>query len=143
MSVRHSYQRRPRQIRLFLLITGVLGFLFMMSFGREYVGNLQIQREIARLEAERDSLQSTQAQQLLELQKLSSTYYLEKEAREKHGLSAPGEQVYIVKDDPFSVRSAVKVDPSAKPAPVPIWKQWVQYFFMNKKEATADYESGA
>lgn len=143
MSVRRSYQKRPTHIRLFLIIGGVLGFLFMMSFGREYVGNLQIQREIARLQTERDSLQSSQAQQLLELQRLSSTYYLEKEAREKHGLSAPGEQVFIVKDDPFSVRNNVEVALEPEAAPVPVWRQWINYFFMNQKETLADYESGA
>ena len=111
----------------------------MMSFGREYVGNLQIQREIARLQEERDQLQSTQAQQLLELQRLSSTYYLEKEAREKHGLSGPGEEVYIVKDDPRSVRNTVAVGIEPEVLPVPVWRQWLEYFFVPKKE----YEGGA
>ncbi len=141
MSVRKSYHKRPKHIRLFLLLTAVFGFLFMISFGREYVGNLQIQHEIKRLEQERDILQSEQSDQLLELQRLSSTYYLEKEAREKHGLSAPGEQVYIVKDDPFSVRNdaAVKLEPVQ--APVPVWKQWIEYFFVHVKGD--DYEGGA
>lgn len=113
----------------------------MISFGREYVGNLQIQHEIKRLEQERDSLQSQQSKQLLELQHLSSTYYLEKEAREKHGLSAPGEQVYIVKDDPFSVRNDAAIKVEAPPAPKPVWKQWLEYFFVHAVKDTYEGSS--
>lgn len=140
MSVKKSYNRRPPYIRWAILLFGVLGFLFMISFGREYVSNLQIQRELTRLEEERSALQSQRAEQLLELQRLSSTYYLEREAREKHGMAGFGEEVFIVKEDPFSVRNTVEVEVPEEEAPLPIWRQWLNYFFVQDSSEQVTYE---
>lgn len=73
----------------------LLAFLFV-GFGREYLRNLEIDREIAALEAEKQNLETQHLESLALIRDLSSEYYLEKEAREKRGLGNPGEKMIIV-----------------------------------------------
>lgn len=130
MSIKRSYSRRPAQIRVIMIVAAILFFVFTMSFGREYVNNLQTHREIAQLKADEQRLTSQTAEQLQQLQRLSSEYYLEQQAREKHNLAAPGEQVFVVKDAAGEIRNTVTVPP-APPAPLPNWRQWLNYFFVH------------
>lgn len=81
---------------LFLLIgVGVLSLLFI-GFGREYVRNMQIENEIAALQAEHDRLEESRLASLDLIDDLSSEYYLEREARMKRGLGEPGETLVVV-----------------------------------------------
>lgn len=72
----------------------VLSFL-LFSFGREFARDYLIQREIAELTAEKESLTSQNAE-LAALMALTQTEtYLEQEARIKLGLSKAGEKVVV------------------------------------------------
>lgn len=70
--------------------------LLIFAFGREYVGNLQIEQEIAMQEAEREDLKQEELATLSLIQQLSSEYFLETEGRTKQGLGKEGEQLVII-----------------------------------------------
>src|SRR3989339_2042442 len=82
-------------VALNLVIFAILGF----GFGREYLRNLEIEQEIARMEAENDRLESDRLEAMQLISDLSSTYYLESEARTKRGLGEPGETMIVVQGD--------------------------------------------
>lgn len=73
----------------------ILGFLFV-GFGREYWRNIEIERDIAALQAENERLAGQKLESLALISDLSSEYYLESEARTKRGMGEPGEQLIIV-----------------------------------------------
>ena len=73
----------------------ILGFLFV-GFGREYWRNIEIERDIAALQAESDRLAGQRLESLSLINDLSSEYYLEGEARTKRGMGDPGEQMIVV-----------------------------------------------
>jgi cell division protein FtsB len=73
----------------------ILGFLFV-GFGREYWRNIEIERDIAALQAENERLAGQKLESLALISDLSSEYYLESEARTKRGMGEPGEELIIV-----------------------------------------------
>ncbi len=87
------------KIGVVVLVNVVILFFLIIGFGREYVSNLQIEREIQNLEEERELLEQEQLSTLQLIEQLSSEYYLEKEARSKHGLGRDGETLIIVQND--------------------------------------------
>ncbi|MCR4312494.1 MAG: septum formation initiator family protein [Candidatus Uhrbacteria bacterium] len=110
-------------IILNLVIFSVLGF----GFGREYLRNLEIEQEIARMEGENDRLEADRLEAMRLIQDLSSTYYLEGEARTKRGLGEPGETMIIVKDDgdASDADEAVPLTDTTIVNPL----RWYYYFF--------------
>lgn len=105
----------------------LLAFLFI-GFGREYLRNLEIDREIAALEAEKQSLESQRLESLALIRDLSSEYYLEKEAREKRGLGNPGEKMIIV-DTSEVVEPEPEVLGVATDESISNPTRWWYYFF--------------
>ena len=76
-----------------------LVFVFLgLAFGREYVGSLQIRHEIRELESLEAQLGEEQLQTLSLIRDLSSEYYLETEARTKHGLGRAGETLLVIEE---------------------------------------------
>lgn len=75
----------------FLIANLALLLFFVIAFGREYIGNMQVEREIARLQQEESALTEDKAKTLELMNHLSSRYYLEQEGRTKEGLAKPGE----------------------------------------------------
>lgn len=82
-----------------MVINVLVLFFLVIAFGREYVGNIQIEREIAQLQEEKELLEQDQLHTLALIDQLSSEYYLESEARTKQGLAREGETVYVIQDD--------------------------------------------
>lgn len=117
-----------KKISLIIFVNIVLLFLLVLAFGREYVSNLQIEREIARLEERREALRADQADRLRMIQELSSEYYLERQAREKHGLANDGERLIIIKSDEDSLRIGIDV-PEEESEPMSNLETWFYYFF--------------
>ncbi len=105
----------------------ILGFLFI-GFGREYWRNMEIEREIAALQAENERLAGQKLASLALISDLSSEYYLESEARTKRGMGEPGEELIIVElpeatvsdDDKLSVATDASISNPAR---------WWYYFF--------------
>ncbi|MFZ2681900.1 MAG: septum formation initiator family protein [Patescibacteria group bacterium] len=105
----------------------VLGFLFV-GFGREYWRNIEIERDIAALQAEHDKLVGEKLESLALISDLSSEYYLESEARTKRGMGEPGEQLVIV-DLPEAQQPDGEVLGIATDVSISNPTRWWYYFF--------------
>lgn len=110
---------------LFVVNVVVLTFL-VLGFGREYLRNLEIERNIAFLEQENAHLEGEKLESLSVIESLSSEYYLEQEGRLKHGLAKPGEQLVIVYDAQAASVSGEDED-TASHISNPV--RWYYYFF--------------
>ncbi len=87
-----------RRFGTLFVVNVVIVFFLVLGFGREYLRNLEIERNIRQLEEENTALEGQKLESLSVIASLSSEYYLEGEARKKHGLAKPGEQLVIVED---------------------------------------------
>ncbi|MEK7458853.1 MAG: septum formation initiator family protein [Patescibacteria group bacterium] len=110
---------------IFLVNVAVLAFL-VLGFGREYLRNVEIERSIADLNAQNDALQGKQLESLSVIEQLSSEYYLEGEARRKHGLAKEGEELAIIAsggtlDERLQASDVVSAQSNVV--------RWWQYFF--------------
>lgn len=105
----------------------VLAFLFV-GFGREYWRNLEIERDIAALQAESQRLSGQKLESLSLINDLSSEYYLEGEARAKRGMGEPGEQLVIV-DLPDETQPTGEVLGIATDEGISNPTRWWYYFF--------------
>ncbi len=117
---------------MILLANALLLFFLLLAFGREYARNIQVNQEIAALERQKASLESQNLETLDLIEELSSEYYLEKQAREKHGLARAGETLILVKDDLFSPRDGdegaeVLIENVSNP------EAWFYFFFMHDR----------
>jgi len=92
-------------IRWFFVISIVLLIFFAVAFGREYVANKQIEREIAMLEQDKEALETNRSSTLELIKNLSSEYYLEGEGRTKQGLARAGETVFVIQEQPAAEES--------------------------------------
>lgn len=110
---------------IFLVNVVVLGFL-ALGFGREYLRNLEIERSIRMLEEQNDDLAHEQLQALAVIESLSSEYYLEGEARKKHGMARTGEELIIVNE---AVLQEDRTAAVAAAAEVGNATRWFYYFF--------------
>lgn len=95
-----------------------------LAFGQEYLRNREIAREIATLEAENERLTGQRLASLQLLDELSSTYWLEAQAR-RQGLAKPGESVVIV---PSDMQKAPGTNQSAVEAPMSNPEKWLWRF---------------
>ena len=96
MKPRQSKIRRIFGLRLFLFINLIVLFFVILSFGREYIRNYEIDKEINELGKKAVALEA-QNQNILNLvDKLKTSDFLEQEARLKLGLKKPGENVVVV-----------------------------------------------
>ena len=84
------------EMRSFLLINLVVLFFLSLSFGRTFLRNASIQREIDALESEKAELESQNIALLSLADQLQTKFYLEKEGRKKYGLQRDGERLVIV-----------------------------------------------
>lgn len=130
MSKRKS--KTGAKIGIAVIVNLVILFFLVIGFGREYVSNLQIEREIQNLEEERELLEQDKLSTLQLIDQLSSEYYLEKEARSKHGLGRDGETLIIVQHEDSMLNNQVGAvenlsDISLEEIGNPL--RWYYYFF--------------
>lgn len=121
-------QNKSRKLRFFLVLNFLVLFFLALAFGREYVGNIQIQHEIKELEEERAALETDQLNTLSLIESLSSEYYLETEARTKHGLAKEGETLIVVQQDGVNHGSVLGVQEDSLNF-LPNYQRWFYYFF--------------
>ena len=101
-------------------------FVFLaVAFGREYVGHMQVEQEIAALQAEHAELTSAQLETVSLLSQLASPYYLEGEARVKQGLGEEGETLLVIKTPDITTSISSAIEERIIPNPI----QWFYYFF--------------
>ena len=96
MRQRQSKLRRILGSRAMLLLNMIILFLVVFSFGREYVRNYEIDKEINALEEQALGLEAQNQEIAGLVGKLHTQDYLEEEARIKLGLKKPGEQVVVI-----------------------------------------------
>lgn len=113
----------------FLIVSLVLLFFFVMAFGREYVGNLQVQYEIEQLEQQKQDQEQLHLETNNLIEQLSSEYFLELEGRVKQGLARDGETVIIIEDDDISNTNSQNVDSGIDS--MTNVTLWFYYFFAN------------
>lgn len=118
------------KVKWIIAVNLVLIFLFALAFGREYVSTIQVNREIARLEAERDALRGQNADTVDLIQDLSTELYLEEQARLKYNLVEPGEEVYIFKDSQDETRVGIETEFVVEENTTPA-EDWFRFFFGN------------
>lgn len=90
------FVRKLLEMRSFLLINLVVLFFLSLSFGRTFLRNASIQREIDALESEKTELEAQNIALLSLADQLQTKFYLEKEGRKKYGLQREGERLVIV-----------------------------------------------
>lgn len=100
-------------ICLYLIMTSVRALVGLWQAGDKITVR---ERALVTLERENRSLLAEQA-------KASSSGFVEKMARDKLGLSKPGEEVIVVPEELVAERSVASV------AAVPNWKKWVKLWF--------------
>lgn len=135
MFKKQKQKNNSSKIGLAVVVSVVIVFFLIIGFGREYLSNLQVEREIQELEDERAALQDEKLSTLQLIDDLSSEYYLEKQARTKQGLARSGEKLLIVKDDDTNILiGAIGVEEdlfSLESISNPI--KWYYYFFDTEK----------
>ncbi|MBT4856842.1 septum formation initiator family protein [Candidatus Uhrbacteria bacterium] len=120
--------KRLKKAKLFVVVNVLILFFLLIAFGREYVGNIQIEREIAELQSERDQLEQDQLDTLALIEQLSSEYYLESEARTKQGFGLEGETVFVIQEgDGVHVSERGEEESTSTDFSNP--RKWFLYFF--------------
>ncbi|MFH1142861.1 MAG: septum formation initiator family protein [Candidatus Uhrbacteria bacterium] len=94
-----SFIRRILELRMFLLVNLLILFFLSLSFGREFLRDYQIQREINNLRADAESLEARNFEIIDFNTELQTQAYLEEEARLRLGLGDPGENLVIIIND--------------------------------------------
>ncbi len=126
------------------MINLVVIVLLSLSFGRQFVRDYDIQKDIDELQKEANALMATNIS-ITELQTAVQTKsFIEREARLKLGMKKPGETVVIVKEKSINegefIETSDATDPLGlvlgdvmEPVFVANHSRWWYYFF-NKNE---------
>ena len=111
-----------------MIIVGLALFV-AIAFGREYLRNMDIAAELARLQEENAALEGGRLESVSLIGQLSTRTYVEEGSRTKLNLAKPGETMYIVQDGAGDqVAPAVAVDPATDEA-LSNPAKWLYYFF--------------
>ena len=93
-----SFIRRVLELRMFLVVNLLILFFLSLSFGREFLRDYQIQREINNLRTDAESIEARNFEITDYNAELQTQAYLEEEARLRLGLGEPGENLVIIMD---------------------------------------------
>ncbi len=117
--------RHRSKFRLAVILPVILLLLVGFGFGEEYLRNREIEDQIARMQAENAKLDAERLSSLKLIDTLSSSYYVESEARQS-GMGKEGEQLIIVESG--SANDGILV-PVVSHDDVPNPMRWFNYFF--------------
>lgn len=117
--------RHRSKFRIAVILPVILLLLVGFGFGEEYLRNREIEDQIAQMEAENAKLDADRLSSLKLIDTLSSSYYVESEARQS-GMGKEGEQLIIVEDG--SENDGISV-PVVSHDDVPNPVRWFDYFF--------------
>lgn len=141
---RKSLIRRLLELRLLLVVNGVILVLLALSFGREFVRNFEIQRDIDRLQSQSVEL-SAKNLQIAQLNTAFQTEsFIEREARLKLGMKKPGENVVVIQQEGDTpVENGITTDETdplniledhdSEQLQVSTPTKWLYYFFDKSK----------
>ncbi|MEX0649981.1 MAG: septum formation initiator family protein [Candidatus Andersenbacteria bacterium] len=118
-------QAKPK---LILATTAVVILLILLSLGQEVNRRWQVQREIAQLDQEVQSLQKN----VLEVEHLNQYFrtddYQERLAREKLNYRAPGEHVVLIPEEPIAGDGVEALPKQTDPEMSNILRWWRVFF---------------
>ena len=117
--------RHRSKFRIAVILPVILLLLVGFGFGEEYLRNKEIEDQIAQMQAENAKLDADRLSSLKLIDTLSSSYYVESEARQS-GMGKEGEQLIIVENG--STNDGVLV-PAVSHDDVPNPVRWFDYFF--------------
>ncbi len=117
--------RHKSTFRIAVILPVILLLLVGFGFGEEYLRNREIEDQIAQMQAENAKLDADRLSSLKLIDTLSSSYYVESEARQS-GMGKEGEQLIIVENG--SVNDGIVV-PVVSHDDVPNPVRWFNYFF--------------
>lgn len=124
----------------FIAICAIAFIFLTFALCREYVGNIQIQREINSLEQQKQEQEQVQLETINLIDQLSSEYYLEQEGRVKQGLGKEGETVVVIQDNLIS--DELLSDEGESDSGITNITRWFYYFFSRDVfEGLVDYEN--
>lgn len=139
-----SFFERLIKWRFFFVVNLLIIVLLSLSFGRQFVRDYDIQKEIDSLQKEVDVLLVANME-ISELQTAVQTKsFIEREARLKLGMKKPGEEVVIIKERVNNDRDIVDSEDPSDPLGLVLdgsvdsifvanhTKWW--YYFFNKNE---------
>lgn len=132
MSKKQNQKKKLNKIGFTVLANVIIVFILVIGFGREYLSNLQVEKEIQDLENKYAELQEEKLSTLDLINELSSEYYLEQQARTKHGLSKNGEEVLIIRnseEDQILENQKDSILDSIAPEGIGNPLRWYYYFF--------------
>lgn len=101
-------------IAIYLIITTSKGIFDLLGSDSKLIRR---EKTLAALKKERDRL-------LVEKKKTESPLYLEKIARDKLGLSKPGEEVIVIPPELLADNTPIVVEDKS-----PNWQKWLKLFF--------------
>lgn len=140
-----SLIRRILELRIFLVVNLLVLAFLALSFGREFMRDWEINREIEALRTEAEELEAHNLEIANLNNELNSETFIEGEARLKLGLVKPGEQLVVVVDE----KDSALTNPDLNQAPLQHldYKQdnysevanpirWWYYFFDHNKYQT-------
>jgi cell division protein FtsB len=94
-----SFIRRLLGLRVVLVVNVVILILLSLSFGREFVRNYSIQKDVAELRQTAKQLEARNLEIAEMHTQMQTESFIEKEARLKLGLKKPGERVIVVQEE--------------------------------------------
>jgi cell division protein FtsB len=130
MRQRQSKLRQILGLRALLFVNLVILFFVALSFGREYVRNYEIDKEIGELGARAQEIESKNQNIISLVERLKTNDFLEGEARLKLGLQKPGEEVAVISEPQIEDKPKSQAVTLAETGnPVSNQKLWWLYFF--------------
>ncbi len=134
MSFRDGGMKTAKKVSFMLIGSVLLAIGFMVGFGREYLRNREIEKEIASLESENSRLEGKRLEFLNLINDLSSEYYLEEQTRTKQGMAKPGETLVLIDTSESGTRPTGEVlgaqdvlEGVSNPS------RWLYYFFDHER----------
>ena len=129
---RQGKLRRLLGLKSFFAVNLCILFLVALSFGREFVRNYEIDKEIKSLEDKATALEARNQDILQLAERLKTTDYLEEEARVKLGLMKPGEAVAVI-PEPSAETAVPPAEQTSANGEAPAKEKsnarlWLEYF---------------
>lgn len=112
--------------KLIITLLTVFGIYLIGTLSRDIVFLFQRTKETQKTETELQKVLQEEADLKKQLVYSQSSEFVEKEARDKLGMTKPGETIVIL---PENVESILGVQDEVKKEPISNWKLWFNLFF--------------
>lgn len=109
---------------------GLIG-VFLFGFGKSYVRDYNVNKEIRQLEADQQALEKERSNLSTLLKKIQSTAYAEEQAREEFGMRKPGEKTAVIQrvDTQKQNENITELQEYSNP-----YRWWLRFFGQDTKK---------